>query len=355
MSSTKGNTFYAKAAKGYIPKTTFDALATSMSRITLRLTKKGIFIREADCEDIRWAHILWDVSWPRKRFALYRCVKEAVVTLNAKHLQKMLRNVKKKDSLTFFIRKSDETKLGIAIQPSGAQSDGPAARSETVFLSIQHVESYLPNLPEVYEDEDKIERPVYGFPMVIGATDFQKIKKMSGSVNTLIVKIQKSNYIAFHAGDSNVMSSHLTFGELTTKPEAELEDDELESSDSSEKKPEETEESEENYSNDEESEESEENEEEFSEDEETDDDEEYPDIYEKEFTMSLFVPLVKLPGLTTQMEFYAPKMDAFPLKISMNATSGLGDITVFVKDQKQIALDEEKKILEYGSSTNKKK
>ena len=325
MTSTKGNSFFAKVTKGYIPRTTFDALATSMSRITLRLTKKGIFIREFDTDDIRFSHILWDVSWPRERFELYRCVKEYVVTLNAKHLQRMLRNVKKKDTLSFFISNNDETQLGITIQPTGAQSDGPAARSETVYLSTHALrdseDAPMPDLPEIYIDEKGNERQAYGFPMVIGATDFQKIKKMVGAAKTLNVKIQRSNYISFFAGDVTIMSSTLSFGELSRHPDDLLSDKEESNVER------------ENCSGDEES------------DEELKSGEEkaFPGLYEKDFAMSLFAPLVKLPGLTAKMEFYSPTLEQFPLKVNMHASSGLGEITVFVKDQKQIALDDQKK------------
>ena len=338
MTSTKGNSFFAKATKGYIPRTTFDALATCMSRITLRLTKQGIFIREFDTDDIRFSHILWDVSWPRERFALYRCVKEYVVTLNAKHLQRMLRNVKKKDTLSFFISNNDETQLGITIQPTGAQSDGPAARSETVYLSTHALrdseDAPMPDLPEIYIDEKGNERQAYGFPMVIGATDFQKIKKMAGAAKTLNVKIQRSNYISFFAGDGTIMSSTLAFGELSMHPDDTLWGDLL--SDKEEFNVER-----ENCSGDEESDKNKDD----SADEElkSGGEKAFPGLYEKDFAMSLFAPLVKLPGLTAKMEFYSPTLEQFPLKVNMHASSGLGEITVFVKDQKQIALDDQKK------------
>ena len=343
MTSTKGKSFFAKVVKGCTPKTTFDALATSMGRITLRLTKKGIFIREFDTDDIRFSHILWNVSWPRERFALYRCVKEYVVTLNAKHLQRMLRNVKKKDSLSFFISKNDETQLGITIQPTGAQSDGPAARSETVYLSTQHVDPEdvpMPDLPEIYIDEKGNKRQAYGFPTVIGATDFQKIKKMVGAVKTLNVKIQRSNYISFFAGDATVMSSTLIFGELSMHPEqddnVDLSSDKEESN--VERFPSGEKDENKDFLTDEESDENEDD----SADEELKSDG-FPGLYEKGFATSLFASLVKLPGLAEQMEFYAPKLEQFPLKGNIHASSGLGEITVFVKDQKQIALDDQKK------------
>ena len=226
MTSLKGKSFYAKATKGYVPKTAFDALATNLGRITLRLTKKGIFIREADCENVEYSHVLWDVVWPRKKFALFRCTTEAVVTLNIKHLQKMLRNVKKKDSIAFFIEKATlknpdlKNRLGIVIQSAGAQTDGPARRAETVYINIRYVETVLPFLPDFYIDPDTNEQcSTYGNPMVIAATDFQKIKKMSGCASTLLIEMQKSNYISFDAGDKNVMCSKLEFGEKTMNPD----------------------------------------------------------------------------------------------------------------------------------------
>lgn len=318
--------FRANTKKGYIPKTTFDALATSMNRVTLRLSSKGIFILEADCENVTKAHILWDVKWYRERFTSYWCETPIVIVVNAKHLQKMLRNVKKKDSLSFFISKSDPNKLGIIIQPVGAQADGHAARSEKVYLSIQR-------LAEVgdMKSPDKT-KGAYGFPMVIGATDFQKIKKMAGSANTLSVKIQGSNYIAFQAGDRNVMSTDLTFGELTMSPNGEvvpLSDDDVEYDDDVGDDVVDDVDDDVGTTDDA-----------SSEYDEYSEEDEYPDVYEKDFAMSLFVPLVKLPGLTAQMEFYAPIMPGFPLKINMVVSSGLGSITVFVKDQAQIAHDE---------------
>ncbi len=351
MTAIDDKTFYAKAVKGFIPKTTFDSLATSASRITMKLKKNGIFIRQPDCDDIRWSHMLWDVDWPRKNFATYKCKKEYCIMINAKNLQKMLRNVKKKDSLSFFISGSDETQLGLAIQPSGAATDGPASRAEIVYLSVQHVEDVHHDLPEMYENDKNKLVNAYGQPIIIGATDFQKIKKMSGTVPILTVRIQRGNYIAFLAGENKVMRTELTFGELETNPESEEDEDKVESEEEETPKKKGKKGKKDNKNK--------------KDKKETAKDVTatavnnnggsiYPNVYEKDFTMTLFVPLVKLPGLTTQMEFYAPKIDHFPLKISMSATSGLGNITVFVKDQSQIAIDENKKRQEPTSTPQTK-
>jgi hypothetical protein len=302
--------FYAKVLKGFIPKTTFDALATSMNRITLRLTKTGIFIRQTDSDDIRYAKILWDVEWNRENFSKYTCLKEFNVTLNSKHIQRMLKSVKKKESVAFFITENDQQRINITIQPTGSHQDGPSERAETVSLSMHNVSDenlVIPDLPDIYPDNG-VERKAYGYPMVIGANDFQKIKKMATSSKTIHLKIQRNNYISFYAGDSMVLSSKLEFGKLLKTFEDGDEHFEILKEEGNQSV--------------------------------------FPCIYEQEFTMSLFTPLIKLPGLTFQMEFYSPKFQGFPLKVKMKDSAGLGSITVFIKDHDQINIEDRSRTIE---------
>jgi hypothetical protein len=347
----KGKIFYARVAKGFPPKVTFDAMATNLSRIIIRLTKKGIFSRVCDRDNVKKSHAMWDVNWPRKRFSPYRCVKDLNIGLNVKHLQKLLRNVKKKDALIFFITKKNPTQLGITIQPTSHKSSGPLRKAKTVHLSIQIIDDenvVIPLLPDTYVNEEDGEvYEIYGNPVVVESSDFQEIKKMTSVCKTTItVKMQKNNYLSFEVGDVNIMATELEFGELTMHPEDD--DDEFETDDDSDVSAE--------YSVDDESEESESkekisddedvNSDEYSVDEESSESEDesmYPGIYKKEFNMPLFTPLVKLASSCTQLEIYSPKMEFFPLKISLTASSGLGDVSVYIRDREQIAMIEKLK------------
>lgn len=332
----KNCVFYAKISKGYIPKVTFDAMATNLQHIPIKLSKKGMFIRVADREEVVNARSMWDIFWERKKFSEYICTKTKTISLNVKHMQKMLKNVKKKDSLTFYITKTEPNKLYLLIQPSGAQNHGASARAETVFLSIKQVNVVVPDLPDKYVNKNGDTENAYGNPMVIESANFQKIKKMTSVCKTTIkVKIQRNNYISFCVGDDSVMGSHLEFGELTYTPEEDYQSEEEGSEDE-----EGSLEQEENDSEQQES--SEDSEDSDDEDDEEDDEEkEYPYIYEKDFDVSLFTPLVKLPGLCTNMEFYAPKVANFPLKVNMTTTSGLNDVTIYLKDREYIEMVEE--------------
>jgi len=327
MVNTTGKLFYAEAVKGYTLKVMIDSLAMAMSRTTFRATKEGFYHRNTDEAE----HILIDVNFPRENFRPYVCRGEIVFSLNLKHLQKMVRNVKKKDSIIMFISKKYSDKLALAIRPCGSTS-GHNSRLETIYITINMIEEVEQplGLPELYVDENGQETKVYGYPMVVDASDFQKMKKMTTVGKHVRVEMQKSNYISFFSDNGELYSSKLEFGEILDNPESEgNSDDEASGSEAEDSEAEDSE-----------------GEEEVSEGEgservnniEGDDDEEIKGWYEAEFHMSIFSLLMKLPGLCVQMQFYAPRIERYPVKIRMQAGS-LGPITVYIKDTKQIAYE----------------
>jgi len=334
--SSKGKLFYADAAKGYTIKVMVDVLSGALPRTTFVLGREGISTRRQDDN----GHILFDVVLPREKFREYKCRRPMNVSLNLKHLQKMVRNVKKKDSMVIFIDrdKKKSGKLGLSIRPEGGAAQR-TSRNETVYIAIQKEEIVQRlDLPEIHVADDDEKIPVYGFPMVIGATDFQKIKKMTSVGKNIVVKMQGSNYISFYS-DSEVFSSELEFGRIEDDPESESEDDFED-------------ESEGNISDDEEvtcgseSEESENDESDAPESENDESDSEGSMItpkgwYEATFYTSMINLMVKLPGLCSQMQFFAPRF-GYPLKIKMDAGTGnttLGTIQVYIKDMDMIEVE----------------
>nr|QBK85561.1 MAG: proliferating cell nuclear antigen [Marseillevirus LCMAC101] len=331
MATTRrGKIFYADAAKGYTIKVLIDVLAGSLSRTSIRLKNKGIFIKDADAKK----HMLFYISLLREKFRSYRCTKEIIFSLNLKHLQKMVRNVKKKDSMILFIEKSRPDKLGISIRPEGGATRR-SSRTETMYITIQKDSNDILEdfrLPEVHETDENETIKVYGHPMVIEAPDFQKIKKFSSIGKEVTVKMQRSNYISFYCDSGEIYSDELSFGEIHETLDSESEDEDSDSdyeSDDTSADGESEEESATSGSEDEESED----------ESEAEESEDIPGLYQAEFFMSTFSLLVKLPGLCSQMEFYAPRVECYPLKIAMNA-GFLGDIKIFIKDIHQIAFEE---------------
>lgn len=316
--SVKGKLFFAEAQKGYTFKVLVDSLAGALSRAVFQLTKTGVFSRNADPN----CHILYDFSLYRENFRRYAFTKPVTFSVNVKHLQKMVRNIKKKDSVAIFIDKTNPDRMGLLIRPDSGSKD--SSRSETIYITIQH--ENIPNpliLPEYCENEDGKSKKVYGFPMVIGSQDFQKIKKMSSVGKVIMVRMQKSNYISFYCDAGEIYSNELSFGEVVDNPDSDSDDSER--SESAEEV--------ENGKVDDASESG------SSDSEEEVETDEIKGWYEAEFYMNIFSLLVKLPGLCTQMQFFAPKVERYPLKIMMEA-GNLGDIKIFIKDIEQILREE---------------
>jgi hypothetical protein len=329
--ATKNKLFYAEASKGYIVKVTVDTLCGgALQRGHFVIDKDGIRLRQSDQGNT----ILYDMVFPRKNFKNYKCTKTMCISVNLKHMQGLLRNVKKKDSIAIYIDSGIPNKFFIMIRPEGVREN---IRFETNSIVYQEEKEYqIMELPDGQ----------YKYPMVIAATDFQKLKRLTTIGKSITISIQKSNFLRFKCDAGAVFDSELGFGEL--RDDVDTDDEADNTGDDEGCEDEEGEESE----DDEEGEESEDDEEEGSEEDENEEDEgvevdspdisKTPGVFEAEYYCSILNKLVKLPGLCTQMQFYAPTIAGYPLRIEVNAGQGgytLGTIQVFIKDVNQIAYE----------------
>lgn len=346
--SAKNKLFYAEASKGYILKVLIDTLCGPLQRGYIIIDKDGLRMRQADSGNT----VLYDIDLPRKNFKGFRCTRPITISVNLKHMQGLLRNVKKKDSIAMFIDPTKPEKFYITIRPEGAARS--KTRFETNSIVYQEEKAYkILDLPD----------GGYKYPMVIEAADFQKIKRMTTIGKIISVVIQQNNYLSFKCDAAVVFDSELGFGELCE----ELDNDDEEGNEKSKKKSSKTAactcgkspskcwceckecgeylcdcwcECEEcgEYLCDCACEKA-------SDGDGYDslDDGELPGLFKAQYYSSILNKLVKLPGLCTQMQFYAPNVAQFPLKIEVNAGQGgatLGTIKVFVKDVEQIAYEE---------------
>jgi len=334
--------FYAEAVKGYIIKVMIDALYSGgISRGIFVLNQTGISLKQEDS----LSTILYDVNIPSSELLNYRCTKKTVISVNLKHLQVQLKSVKKKDSVTMYIDEKVPGKLNIIIRLDGAKG---SQRFETKGIAFQTETDY--KIIDPFDGE-------YGAPMIIGSSDFQKIKQMTAMSKIIYVVMQKSNYLFFNCDSGVVMDSGLGFGELY---------DEEETCEFCENTKEMCECTCDKCS-------------------EWLCDCECPrqckkcemiqsececvceacnewlcecwcecaecsewlveckcarmGIFRAEYYSTSLNKLVKLPGLCAQMQFYAPQIPQYPLMIEMTAVQGgnsLGKVRVYIKDIKQI-------------------
>jgi hypothetical protein len=313
--------FYGEASKGFIVKVMIDTLCGSLQRGYFSIDKTGVRLRQAD----PGCTILYDIDLPRKNFKGFKCSRPLVISVNLKHMQGLLRNVKKKDSIAMFIDKKYPEKFFITIRPEGNRRN---TRFETNSIVYQEEKDYKP--------QESLEG-CYGFPMVIEAADFQKIKRLTTIGKMINVVIQKDNYLSFKCDAGIIYDSNLGFGELQNLNNERCTCDEdpeycecvCDNDDCGE------------YLCDCYC--------------ECDKCNEYlcdctcesdKKVFSAQYYSHILTTLVKLPGLYTQMQFYAPNIQRFPLKIEVNAGQGgytFGTIRVFIKDVEQISQEESMK------------
>lgn len=349
---SKNRIFYGEANKGFILKVTVDTLNGPVQRGYFVIDKDGIRLRQTDEENT----VLYDISFPRKHIKGFICTRPITISVNLKHMQTLLKNVKKKDSVAMFINSDSPDKFFITIRPEGARKN---TRFETNSI--------------IYQEETKYEmQPLpeggYGHPMVIEGSDFQKIKRLTSVGKIINVSIQDDNYLSFRCDAGVIFDSELGFGELRTSeqsyqnpsrpppdsittcscgkvpkkcfctcercgeylcdcscvcdrqgqgcgewlaecvckcPDCEQHITECNCQPTNS--------------------------------------EDVQGLFSAQYYSRILAKLVKLPGLCTQMQFYAPTIPGFPLKIEVNASQGgftFGTIQVFIKDVSRIAYEE---------------
>jgi len=320
--------FYAEATDGFFIKVLFDILkSNTLSRIILSVRKNGIFGRDTD----QAKTMLFDICLKRTGFRAFRCYQPMDFSFNVTHLHRLIRSTKKKDMMILYVDKNQPDKLFIKIMSKKNTSGVAPTRVQTVDVIIQQE-----------EEAKSIALPAkkaYRYPMVLSNKDFQ-VKKQSSVAKEMNVVMQSNNYISFLSGCGTMYSSKLEFGEIVEKPE-EYEED----SDSSDH-----EDSDEELEDD--------GEEEDEEEEDKEDDEEdlrkkagLPDvrdkispdtkimddkyIYRAKFSMDKFDQIAKLPSLSNQLQFFAPMIQGYPLKIKAGIGT-IGTIMIYIKDMTQI-------------------
>ena len=190
-------TFYAETPQGFIFKTLVELLNNCLTGDAyFRLEKDGIY---SSCLDTHQT-ILIKINLKRENFLDYECSEEAHIGVNLKHLQKLVKNIKKKDKIIIFIDPLKPRKLGITTMPNTVNPE--SQKSDTSYITYHNVRKKDFNVDGGYTN-----------PKVIKSVDFQKMcKKMMTVDKTLQITIQGSRYASFYADGGEIISSEMEYG-----------------------------------------------------------------------------------------------------------------------------------------------
>ena len=122
--------FKAKTQEGYTIKILAELLQHNIKTACFVINEVGITLRMMDSQRF----LLMDLNLQSDNFAIYKFrSSEMMIGINLNHLHKMLKSIKKKDSIEIFIKQDQPTDLGIKILPKENN------RVTTSFIKIQNI------------------------------------------------------------------------------------------------------------------------------------------------------------------------------------------------------------------------
>jgi len=187
--------FKAKTNEAYTLKILAELLQNNISTACFEVDKTGIKLCQMDNN----ITILINLFLSSENFTVYKYKKNEKLYLgiNLNHFHKMLKSIKKKDSMQLFIDDQFPTDLGIKVIPKENN------RVTTSFVKIQTIQTIDIDIPDGYSK-----------PIIVPSSEYQKaIKDMLHIGNTINV-VAKSFHIKFKCNAGGVMKRFVDFGEL---------------------------------------------------------------------------------------------------------------------------------------------
>jgi proliferating cell nuclear antigen PCNA len=253
--------FKAKTNEGYTIKVLSELLQNIVRIACLELTQECITMRMMDSH----RHILIDIKLKNTNFNVYEIVEKETMYLgiNLGHLYKMLKSVKKKDSLMLNIDNMEPEILTLVVYP---KENNRISTSFIRIQSIQHINVPLPS--------------GYNYPVIIPSGDYQRtLKDMNNIGDTLTITMKKYS-LKFSCSAQGIYSREVLFGELDDNTE---------------------------------------------------------EYYQDEFDMEQFIRILKIAGLSKNLQIFSGGK-TLPLLI-VSQIGQLGDISIYIKSKEQIRID----------------
>lgn len=188
-------TFKCKTGEAYQFKVLAELLTNNLKTGLFEVNDEGIYLRMTDALRVT----LVDLDLNSENFSLYKFnqLDKLCLGLNLNHFHKMLKSIKKKDSLQLFINSESPNELGIKTIPK------ENTRITTSGIKIQKIQNIDSDVPVGY-----------GKPVIVPSTDFQKMcKELSSIGSTNIRVLAKAFHIDFIADADDILKRIVRLGE----------------------------------------------------------------------------------------------------------------------------------------------
>ena len=184
--------FHVKTKEGFMLKLISEYLSNTIKYPSFRIDSTGIYLRSVDSENV----VLIDLKLPSTSFPKFKCSKPLVFGINSTHFYRLLKNIKKKDSISLFIKDNRELELGISVEQNDENND-----KVTTYINISYVQAEDIDLPDGYKD-----------PVIVTAKNFQKLKTLHSIGSDIKLSIVK-NCIRFFVNGKGLFTREVVMGE----------------------------------------------------------------------------------------------------------------------------------------------
>lgn len=190
--------FRAKTSQGYVIKVLSELLSNNIKVGCFVLRKEGITFRMSDTHH----QLCIDIELLAENFELFNVNftnavdNQILIGINLSHLRKMLKPVKKKESIEISKETHNTDELCIKISPKEL-----GGKTTISYIKIQEIQAIDMTLPEGYEHY-----------VSIPASDYQKMCKDMDSISQEILIESTKSMIRFTSDVSGIYSRSIAFG-----------------------------------------------------------------------------------------------------------------------------------------------
>jgi len=187
--------FRCKTQDAYVIKILCELLQNNLRKACFELSKDGIRLCMADTGH----QILIQLELLSENFQIYKFKEDKIyIGINLIHLHRMLKTIKKKDSLTLYIDEDSPTDLCIQVFPK--ENNSRVTTSTVKIQNMQYIDAESPS--------------GYNKPVIVPSSEYQKMTKELNSIGNIITINSKGFAIKFLSDPTNTYSKNVTFGEV---------------------------------------------------------------------------------------------------------------------------------------------
>lgn len=186
--------FKAKTNAAYTIKILAELLQNNIKTACFEVDDLGIKL----CMMDHHKTILIQLSLEAENFTLFKfkSKEKLFLGINMNHFHKMLKSIKKKDSMSLFIDSDNPTDLGIKVIPKENN------RVTTSIVKIQEIQTINIDMPEGYTK-----------PITVPSSEYQKMCKDMTHIGSIVNIVSRNYNIKFRCNAGGVMKRNVEFGE----------------------------------------------------------------------------------------------------------------------------------------------